>query len=628
MCGIIGSFSVNSSTPTGFGLAMEELNHRGPDDSGMEKFCIDNCVVNLGHKRLSIIDLSSSGRQPMKSKDGRFTLVFNGEIYNYRELRCTLEKLGYEFKTDTDTEVLLQCWNHWGSDTPSLIQGMYAFVVFDNSQKRMFCYRDPFGIKPLYYYFNNEHFIFSSEIPALLKFDVVPRVLDSNTAIRYLVTGRHDDDVTFFQDIYSLKPGCFLDIGVDSYGSPKEKRWYQLDVSKNNRLSFRDATEALRESFLKSVKLQLRSDVPVGAALSGGIDSSAVVCCIRYIEPDMPISTFSYIPSEQTLDESKWIEKVNDYVGAKGHFSKAEKFDGDLLFDFVRTQCEPVKTCSFLAEYSVYKLAKLNGIKVMLDGHGADESICGYNGYPAYRVESLLSEHDYCGAVSFIMNWRKFPGRSNFLSGKSFFEGAFRWMNLEPDKLYNKIKRYSSGKIGLIRNEFQDPSSGDLDFDAGARRKGRALVEKLRQDLTGFSCPPQLRSADRSAMRRSIENRVPFLDTDFVKLAMELPESFLVSKQGLTKYIFREAMKDIVPDEILSRKDKIGYATQRNIPVKLSADQADILREGIRKTRFLDYENAIKLLSLGDANQINLTDQSWRVFNLALFIETFDVTEN
>ena len=627
MCGIIGSFSVNSSTPGGLGLAMDELNHRGPDDSGLETFCLDDCSVNLGHKRLSIIDLSSSGRQPMESKDGRFTLVFNGEIYNYRELRNTLVKLGCEFKTDTDTEVLLQCWNHWGADTLSLIQGMYAFVVFDKSQKRIFCYRDPFGIKPFYYYFNKEHFLFSSEIPALLKFEAVPRFLDCNTAIRYLVTGRHDDDVSFFKDIYSLKPGCFLDIGVDSYDSPEEKRWYDLDVSESNRLSFRDATEALRESFLKSVKLQLRSDVPVGAALSGGIDSSAVVCCIRHVEPDMPISTFSYIASEQTLDESKWIEKVNDHVGAKGHFSKAEKFDGDFLFDFVRTQCEPVKTCSFLAEYSVYKLAKLNGIKVMLDGHGADESICGYNGYPAYRVESLLSEADFWGAIRFIVNWRKFPGRSNFLSGKSFFEGASRWMNLEPDKLYNKIKRYSSKKNGLIRNEFHDPF-GDLGFGSGEERKGRALVEKLRFDLTSFSCPPQLRSADRSAMRRSIENRVPFLDTDFVKLALELPESFLVSKDGLTKYIFREAMKDIVPEEILSRKDKIGYATQRSIPVKLSPDQAESLREGIRKTRFLDYENAISLLSLGDDNEIKLTDESWRIFNLAVFIETFDLTQN
>ncbi|MCL6419723.1 asparagine synthase (glutamine-hydrolyzing) [Aestuariirhabdus haliotis] len=564
MCGIAGGSWSNNSNGIQKKLndALDLMKNRGPDDQGFELDSFANGVVGLGHSRLSIIDLSPAGHQPMHSNDHSITIVFNGEIYNYRELRAELESHGHDFCSGSDTEVLLQAWQQWGEACLLRLVGMFAFVVFDRVKGTLTCVRDAFGIKPFFYTMENGAMLFASEMSAIKALKSEKVDLDWQTAYEYLVYGDYDSSQRSFLDgVFHLMPGHIITFDLNKRELSQPECWWQPDITESTTLSFEEAANQLRELFLDSVRMHLRSDVPIGAALSGGVDSSAIVCAMRFIDPDLPINTFSYIARGSSLSEEKWVDHINTYVGADIH--KVEVSGSELAADLdemIRSQGEPFMSTSIYAQYRVFRLARESGVTVTLDGQGADELLAGYSGYPGQRVRSLIENGRFISAFMFLNNWAKWPGR-NKLDGIKRSIGEFL-----GGRLYD-FSRKLVGKPGIPLWIDEKPlieKGLSLRFPLQAfsgRIFGRRVMSELALSLTRRGIPGLLRHGDRNSMRFSVESRVPFLTIEMANFLLSLPESYLISEKGETKHIFRAAMRGIVPDDILDRKDKVGFET-------------------------------------------------------------------
>src|SRR5690606_28349805 len=368
MCGIAGGWWKEAGQlEARLAGALEKIRYRGPDDRGYELYPMGDSVVALGHTRLSILDLSSAGHQPMLSADKRFSIVFNGEIYNYRELRTELQGLGHCFVSDSDTEVLLAAWMQWGQACLVRLIGMFAFVVLDRQAGTLTCVRDAFGIKPFFYAAQGGgEFYFASEMPALKELLPGKPTLDWQRAYDYLVHGDYDSGTgTFFEGIRHLLPGHLFIVDLKGERVAEPERWWAPRIVERTDLSFASATELVREQFLQNIRLHLRSDVPLGAALSGGIDSSAVVCAMRHVEPDLPIHTFSYIAAGSEMSEEVWVDRINAHVGAVPH--KISVGSDELVRDLdsmILAQGEPFGSTSIYAQYRVFQLARESGVTV------------------------------------------------------------------------------------------------------------------------------------------------------------------------------------------------------------------------------------------------------------------------
>ncbi|CAM4240160.1 asparagine synthase (glutamine-hydrolyzing) [Kerstersia similis] len=625
MCGISGGFwngrSVDDGREARLAQSLVVMALRGPDDRGFEMYAGDGGEVGLGHTRLSIIDLSSAGHQPMSSRDGQLSMVFNGEIYNYKELRAELAALGYLFCSDSDTEVLLNAWHAWGKDVLPRLIGMFAFVIYDRKQQQMHCVRDAFGIKPFFYSKGLDEFVFASEIGAIKALKKSAIALNWQRSYDYLVHGDYDSgEQTFIADVFHLLPGhCMvLDTKTGILGTPLP--WWQPETREQTNLSLEQATDAVRELFLKNVRLQLRSDVPLGAALSGGVDSSAVVCAMRHVEPDLPINTFSYIAHGADVSEEVWVDRINGQVGARGHKVRAGGKDlAQDLDDLIRAQGEPFGSTSIYAQYRVFKLARESGVTVTLDGQGADEMLAGYDGYPGERIRSLLETGQVGEAWHFLNAWSQWPGRSRAKGGKlavaEFVDGwlyrmLHQWngTNYAPSWIRTDVMREAG--VSVIK-----PGLHQIVSD-----RGRRLAGRLAQELTQSRLPPLLRHGDRNSMRFSVESRVPFLTLEMVNLLLSLPESWLISRDGETKHIFRRAMRGIVPDEVLDRKDKIGFVTPERIWLLEIQEQ---IRDWLKEDVGLVFLNQQAMLAEFDAIVAGKAKFSWRVWRWINFIRWY-----
>jgi len=562
MCGVLGAFlkRVIPDQDKRVRSALGTLRHRGPDDSGAESFPCPNGSLILGHTRLSIIDLSSAGHQPFHSANGRYVIVYNGEIYNYRELRSELIALGHTFLTESDTEVLLTAWIVWGSSCLHRFVGMFSFAVLDREELTLTCVRDAFGIKPLFYTEEDGGFIFSSEIQALTALKSHKAEVNWQRSYDYLVHGEYDSgEETFFADVKQLPSGHIMVVPLTEGATPVLSRWWAPRITERIALSRGEATERIRECFLNSVRLHLRSDVALGVALSGGVDSSAVACAMRHVDPNVPINTFSFIARGSSVDEERWIDIVNQRIQAKAHKLIIEP--GELVRDIddvIYAQGEPFGSMSIYAQYRVNQLASSHGVRVTLDGQGADEILGGYTGFPGERVRSLLDKHRLGAACSFIGSWAKWPGRSKNLGIRAVLA------ELSTGSVH-EFMRWAAGMNGtpdwIIPDAAEDmniiPRVGR--FRSGKEAGGRRVVAQMANMLIKHGLPALLRHGDRNSMRFSVESRVPFLSLELVELMLSMPEDYLVSPSGETKHIFREAMRGIVPDEVLFRKDKIGF---------------------------------------------------------------------
>ena len=617
MCGIAGIFSPRSRASDAFAIksALAAMHRRGPDDHGLDRIESSNGVVLLAHARLSVIDLSSAGHQPMASSCGRFSIVFNGEIYNYQELRGELSVLGRTFSTATDTEVLLQAWAYWGVDALSRLVGMFAFAILDKEAQTLTLARDPFGIKPLFYCLQGGGMCFASELPAMKALLHGGPTLNAQRAYNYLAHGDYDvSSDTFVQGVHTLLPGQVLEHEMAT-GSTVLRNWWRPTVLPVQRLSLEDAAQILRSKFLDSVRLHLSSDVPLGAALSGGIDSSAVVCAMRYLEPDAQVNTFSFVARGSEASEEHWIDLINEHTHAMAHkvVVRPEELASD-LDDLIAAQGEPFGSTSIYAQYRVFKLARECGVTVTLDGQGADELLAGYSGYPGKRAHSLLDDGQWAGALSFLQQWAKWPDRKLSDGLKATLA---EYMD---DTVFQLMRRTIGGSLcpsWLDANVLSDLEV-KLQFPRHAAElsvAGRRLVAELAQALVGAGLPALLRHGDRNSMRFSVESRVPFLTTDLANFLLTLPEDYLISNRGETKHVFRMAMRGIVPDAVLDRRDKVGFVTpEKQWLLHIAPQVREWLSEPIGVPFFKQAE-VLKSFDAIVAGKLPFSWQVWRWIN-------------
>lgn len=613
MCGIAGTLVEPDHSDRRLTEALSTLRHRGPDDIGVQRCAVGARDVLLGQTRLAVIDLTSGGHQPMVGPDGRHVLVFNGEICNYRELRSELERLGTSFRSQSDTEVLLEAWRRWGADCLPRLVGMFAFVVLDTVAGTLTCVRDAFGIKPMHYCLR-DGFSFASEVPALV--DLVPGTfsVDHRQAFRYLELGYYDEGgSTFVAGIERLRPAHLLVYDVHQDEVIEHTRWWSPRIEQRGDLSFDEAAELLRELVLDAVRLNLRSDVPLGTALSGGLDSSVLVGAMRHVDPDRAIHTFSYLADDPAVNEARWVDRMNDSVGAVAHpvVASPDAMVDDMA-ELVRVQGEPFASTSIYAQYCVFRAAREAGVTVTLDGQGADELFAGYAGYPVQRVRSLLSRGQVLEARGFVDAWASYPGRDR----SALARGALG--QVVPRPLRDVVRVRTHRPVWMDRPA--DVHQGSV---APRPPRGRHVAGILRDGITDRGLQGLLRHADRSSMSFSVESRVPFLTTGIAELALSLPEEYLVSPQGETKAVLRAAMRGIVPHHVLHRRDKVGFATPQQDWLLRLGDHLQEWVEPAASYPALDVGNVRQTLRewVASGGRTQPHDAVWRLLGFCLWLD-------
>lgn len=574
MCGIAGLISSESSLDLQLLRQMlASLSHRGPDSQGVLYRTragdvriatgvpedVSEAQLALGHQRLAIIDLSETGFQPMSTPDGQYHIVYNGEIYNYRELRGQLKSLGWCFRSTSDTEVLLTAYAQWGPAAFTRCIGMFALAILDARRRALLLARDFFGIKPLYYASWRDGVAFASEIGPLLTLPGVAREIEPERLLAYLRDGQTDETPrTLLRSVRQVPAAHWLEWSVDKLQPTEPVRYWSLPRDRLSRddLSLQDAAQHVREKFLHSVELHLRSDVPVGVALSGGIDSSSILAAVRHLAGSaQELHAFSYVADDPRLSEETWIDMVAATSRATVH--KVSPSAGDLARDFhrlARAQGEPFGSTSIYAQYRVFEAAQRAGVKVMLDGQGADELLAGYRGYHSVRLVSLVRQRRWREAKDFHRRASTWTGStSTWLTLRATAHFLPHQLQAVGRRLIggDAFPRWLNAAWFAERGVWQEPRPLDA----------RSLHDALVDSLTTSSLPALLRYEDRNSMAFSIESRVPFLTPDLAQLLLSLPEEYLIAPDGTSKAVFRLAMRGLVPDPILDRRDKVGFET-------------------------------------------------------------------
>jgi len=509
--------------------------HRGPDGSGY----IETDTASMGMRRLKIIDLTT-GDQPMTTADGRLHLVYNGEVYNFRELRQELMELGHRFQTSSDSEVVLEAYAEWGADAFRRFNGMWGLAILDergDSPKIVLC-RDHFGIKPLYYARWAGRLVFASEIKALLADPTFPRQVNETSMFDYLAYGIFDHtSMTFFSGIESVPAASFVE--VDAHGLRTERYW-EGTLTEDGPT---DPAE-FRVLFERAIARRLVSDVPVGTCLSGGLDSSSIAVILaeqlKAASPDASslgkrLQTFSAIFPDDSIDESSYIDSVIGRTHAESH--RVAPTHGGLiaeLEDLVRQVEMPMVSSAPYAMWTVMRMAK-DHVTVLIDGQGGDELLGGYDVYPYVYLRELLRQRNL----------------------RQFLVEAFRWRGVLVPLIVTRLLGRLRGEADatFLRPAFRLAHRPPVDD----RSKDNVKL-RLLQDLTVYSLPPLLRYEDRISMSHSIETRLPFLDQELVDAVLRLPTSAIMD-HGRNRQILREALRSSLPGPIYRRKKKIGFTT-------------------------------------------------------------------
>lgn len=552
MCGISGIIHFNNQPveETPIWTMMRSMKHRGPDDEGI----FTEGPVGLGFVRLSIIDLSPAGHQPMFSANERYVIIFNGEIFNYIELREELKKLGVPFKTQTDTEVLLCAYETWGEDMLHKLNGMWAFVIYDRQEKTLFGARDRYGVKPFYYCLDGDRLLFASEIPPILSVLGKKPNPNLNAVFDFLVFNRTDQtDQTFFQEVQKMGHGHYFKIKVGSEelkagAKLQPKKWY--DIHKEIKNPFQSADE-FRELFSSAVNLRLRSDVPVGVCLSGGLDSSSIVSILLKDYDKKDVNTFSAVYGKgRHGDESGFIDlyrkdlKNMYFIQPDEHTLMAD------IDAFVRAHGEPVPKTNPYAHFKVMELAREH-VTVTLDGQGADEQLGGYHYFFGFYFKSLLLQGKL-GKMGAEMYHYMNKHQSLFgLKSLLFF--------LLPVDVRARLMAMKKGYVDAKFYQSYAPQNKSIAGELyGSSSLKASLINHFEYKLEHL-----LKWEDRNSMWFSLESRVPFLDYRLVERTLATSADLII-KDGMTKHILREAMKGILPEEIRMRRDKMGFVTPQD----------------------------------------------------------------
>lgn len=570
MCGISVLFrkeNISSDLYSEFLQALHLIDHRGPDDEGIvlintitgeftvSRSQIDNISKTscdwvqsynlvLGHKRLSIVDLSGNGHQPMQGKNGSW-IVFNGEIYNYIELKEELKKLGCIFHTHSDTEVILEAYRVWGEGCLKKFNGMWSFCIWDAPRKKLFVSNDRFGVKPLYYHESSQGLVLVSEIKQYKSYKNISSTINKKNLDDFINYGYLDtSENTIYNDIYRFKKAHYILVNLNDYQTGCINRtqqcYYEISQCKIS-ISENEAKTKLRELLFDAVRLRMRADVDFGFAISGGLDSSAILYSARHIiqseNVDSELIGFSAIfPGYEQADESKYVNIVTDDLPCKTMYSNPmENFSIDAFEQHIYHQDEPIPGTSFLAEWYVYEKVKQSGIKILFNGQGADEVFAGYH-HHFYR---------YC---------RQLLMRGNLLEYFSLVAQYASLKGLKKSSIHkivmNEVKLRAKMQLGIAK------------FDNALVKywnKIDSLDEILIRDLDTYQLPLYLRSDDRDSMAHSIESRHPFMDYRVIEFGYSLPDNLLISN-GWQKSIIRNSITEM-PEIIRYRKDKKGYTT-------------------------------------------------------------------
>ena len=570
MCGIAGLVyeGVEAEARAAVRRMVQLQHHRGPDGEGF----YDSNGVSLGHCRLSVIDLTEAGHQPMADPEGRYWITYNGEIYNYLELGAELRDLGFRFKGQSDTEILLAAFCQWGEKCLDRLRGMFAFAIWDERTKRLFAARDRLGIKPFHYWVDGgRRLAFASELKALLEF-LPQRSANLQLAREFIAWNALDHEAadTMVATVKRLPPGHAM-VWQKSVGLQLWPYW-QVSVSEELETAPERKAELIEEfrlRFQETVALHLRSDVAVGTCLSGGLDSSAITCMVneelhrRGVSGKGLLHTFSACFDDPRLDERRYIESVATSTGCKTHFvfPTGERMSED-IDRWLWHLDEPVGSCSAYAQYCVARLAREEGIKVLLDGQGADEQLAGYRKYILAYLRQLLKSRRFVLAMRQAI---AFFGSPEILRTSRLVDGRRYLFGSVPE--FDRLQR---GKFHTAR-----PAMLQI---------GNSLGRRLEVDITRHSLPILLREEDRSTMAFGIESRVPFLDHRLVEWLGTLPADMRLS-DGWTKCILRDGLAGVLPELVRRRKSKLGFETPETAWLK--GPLATWLRDTLHAPRFL-----------------------------------------
>jgi asparagine synthase (glutamine-hydrolysing) len=610
------------------------VKHRGPDGYGMVYFdgiagSPEECFhdtdgrpeikrprLGLGARRLAILDLSKQGSQPMQIREGQFWITYNGEIYNYVELRAELEMRGHRFRSRTDTEVILRAYDQWGTECLSHFQGMWSFAIYDRRRHRLFCSRDRFGIKPFYYFASLSLFLFGSEIKQIVDFPGIARRVNERIAFQYLEQGILDhSQETFFAGILQLPGGhsLLVDLSQPEVSLRVEKYW-ELPLKEDDGGPERVSIERLGHLFHSSVSRHMRSDVMVGSCLSGGLDSSAIVAVASAAHQGQEFHSFSACFDQEALDERRFIGEVVAASGLNSHliFPNAKGFWDDLNC-LIWHQDEPLGGASVYAQWCVMRAARQAHIPVLLDGQGGDEIFCGYRKFYVFYLWQLWKSARL-RALGEGVWWALRTGGRNWS-----WRHARRYIGKSRRRKNSLVTRTCSKDFIERSKEFPYESIGP----------GENLQQRQKDDLTRFSLPTLLHCEDRNSMAHSIESRVPMLDHDLATFAVNCrPE--LKLRNGATKWILREALKGTLTDKVRLRMTKLGFeAPQRDWILNDASGTVRSLQSEaeLRLGRILSpYQVQSEFQKFLEGQPTALTDMEvFRVMNLELWSRIFKV---
>jgi len=648
MCGIAGIVSLEGVNTLELHKMSTVLQHRGPDDEGFllldtqnkihylkgndtiaqlqnlshiqdSKFEIQNSKLGLLHRRLSILDLSPAGHQPMSYADGKYQLVFNGEIYNYKELRAELKTVGYPFISDSDTEVILAAYKEWGNSCVTKFTGMWALALLDVEKRELFLSRDRFGIKPLYYTSVKNKFAFASEIKALLELDFVESEANMTSVFEYVCFGATaDPSSNLFRQIKPLSPGHNLVLKLGSlhteincyYNLEKNIEAYALPTEDNIQKTF----EALLDN---SINIHLRADVPVGSTLSGGLDSSTLVAMASRKMQGNTFKTFTAAYHEKDIDESDFARKV--IVSQKnidGHFiyPNANTYWQD-IDKLIWHQDLPINSTSMFAQWEVMKLARQENIKVLLDGQGADEILGGYYNFAGlYLIEKLKRGN----ILSFFAEKNELKNKFAPNINNALGRAAYYYL---PEFAQRNIRAKKRLGMGFIKANYQNQLA-NIDVPA---RGGKTFREQSLLS-TQFGLQDLLRYEDRNSMAFSIESRVPFLDHRLVEFSIALNNDWKI-KNGWTKYILRKTAEPLLDKEVVWRKYKMGFLTPQKLWKLQSKKELDTFVNEVKMPMFLDKDYLLKLNN-ADINDSSHLSEFWKIVSFLKWAEIFKVRFN
>lgn len=568
MCGIAGMIKLNNENvnPSVIKKMTDVISHRGPDGEGI--WINESKNAGFGHRRLSIIDLSESAAQPMHYLNNRYTIVYNGEIYNYIEIKEILLKKGYTFKSQSDTEVLLALFHDKRHLALQDLDGMFAFAIWDNVEQELFCARDRFGEKPFFYYSDKESFCFASEVKALFAGGVKKEIVLDKVQ-QYIDSAANEYPIeTYFRNIFKLEQSHYL---ILKNNVVTVHKYFDLTINTTTRYkTLNEYAEHFNELFTTSIKRRLRSDVPIGTSLSGGLDSSSVACYInKFLENRVNQKTFSARFHDIKNDEGKWIDHVIERTGVENHSVFPNPANSCIdINKMIWSHETPLGSTSNCVQFYVMQLAKSKNVTVILDGQGADEYLAGYDRY----IQHAHWEYFYN-----LQFYKFFSERKTYKNryGKNIPLGYL----FIPKVLISRI--FMSGNTN---NKYY-----------------QSLKSKLLNDLK-YTLPELLAYADRNSMIHSVETRLPFLYHELVQFVLSCPNEVIFNK-ATTKVILREAIRNTVPDKIVDRADKLNYNARQElwlhyfeIPKKFALENFD-LKQGSNYWRNYSASKFIEVFS-------------------------------